>query len=380
VDQHGFDPTAGVLGAANRLWVAAEKANRVLSGRPFAVIREEFITGDLHLNMEIGREEYEELIRPLLTKTMDAVHACLTDARLLPRDLDKIILVGGTTRTPLVARMLAADTGLEPQHAISPDLIVAMGAALQGATLAGRKTRSILVDITPYTFGTRAVDERDGIPSDDVFVPVIRRNSPLPVSKEEVFYTMFDNQRQINVEIYQGEDPVATRNIFVGEFLVEGLSKAKAGNPILLAMTLDVNGMLKVTAREKITGLSRTVTMDTTKAGARAAGQKLREIEALLSELTGDESPLDKGEAGEAQLAAPREVPEAADRQKDGLLARAQTLRKRAEAIQDRVGEEDAVEITRLLEESRQAISGGDWESVGRLNESLADMLFYLED
>ena len=365
-EQQGVDLKSN-LRATNRLWVAVEKAKCTLSDRPFASIREEFIVGNHHLDMEISRDDYEEMIRPLLRKTMDAVHVCLADALFLPKAIDKIILVGGTTRTPLVSQMLQEDMGIEPHHEISPDLIVAMGAAIQGAAISGVKTKSVLVDITPYTFGTRAIGEYEGMMTDDEFVPVIKRNSPLPISKEELFYTNHDSQEKILVEIFQGEAPLASDNIFIGDFWIKGLSKARAGNPILLNLELDINGILKVTAKEKTTGLSKTVTMDTTKKGkVLNLDERRRNIAALLEE---DEDAGDEADAFSSDV-----------EDKQTLIARAKGLRKRAEGLFSGVNEEDAAELSNLLEQSRQAIAAQDWETVARLNESLSDMLFYLED
>ena len=365
-EQHGVDLKSD-LRATNRLWVAVEKAKCTLSDRPFAGIREEFIVGNHHLDMEISRDDYEETIRPMLRKTMDTVHACLTDSLFLPKAIDKIILVGGATRTPLVSQMLQEDMGIEPHHEISPDLIVSMGAAIQGAAISGVKTKSILVDITPYTFGTRAVGEHEGMMTDDMFVPVIKRNSSLPVSKEELFYTYHDNQEKILVEIFQGDDPLASDNIFIGDFWIKGLSKARAGNPILLNLELDINGILKVTAKEKTTGLSKTVTMDTTKKGnVSNLEERRRNIAAFLEE--------DEDAGGEAD-AFSSDIED-----KQNLIVRAKGLRKRAEGLLSTVNEEDAAELSSILEQSRHAIAAQDWETVARLNESLSDMLFYLED
>ncbi|OQW98714.1 MAG: heat-shock protein Hsp70 [Desulfobacteraceae bacterium A6] len=365
-EQQGVDLESD-LRATNRLWVAVEKAKCTLSDRPFAGIKEEFIVGNHHLDMEISRDDYEEMIRHLLRKTMDAVHACLTDALFLPKAIDKIILVGGATRTPLVTQMLLEDMGIEPHHEISPDLIVAMGAAIQGAAISGVKTKSILVDITPYTFGTRVMAEHEGMMTDDMFVPVIKRNSPLPVSKEELFYTYHDNQEKILVEIFQGEAPLASDNIFIGNFWIKGLSKARAGSPILLNLELDINGMLKVTAKEKVTGLSKTVTMDTTKKGkVLNLEEKRRNIASLLED---DEDDRDEADAFSSDV-----------EDKETLIVRAKGLRKRAEGLLSGVNEEDAAELSSLLEQSRQAIAAQDWETVAGLNESLSDMLFYLED
>lgn len=369
-EQHGIDLKEDVR-AANRLWVAVERAKRALSDRPFTNIKEEFIFGDHHLNVEISRDDYEEMIRPLIRKTMDAVHACLTDASMLPKAIDKIILVGGATRTPLVSQMLQMDMGTEPRHEINPDLIVSMGAAIQGAAMSGLKTKSILVDITPYTFGTCAIGEHEGMIIEDKFVPVIKRNSSLPVSKEELFYTNVDGQSQILVEIYQGEAPIVSDNIFIGDFMIRGLSsKAMAESPILLNLELDVNGILKVTAKEKTTGLSKTVTMDTAKKGEISDLQKKRYNIADLLEDDEDDGYEGDGDDVISSDATNKQV----------LIAKAKTLKQRTEKMLADVNEEDAAELSGLLEQSRKAIADQAWESVARLNESLSDMLFYLED
>lgn len=260
--EHGVDLNEDIR-ARRRLLNTLEKAKRELSDHPFAKIREEFISKELHLEMEISRNDYESMIRPLLQKTLDCIHMCLKDASFIPGDIDKVILVGGSTRTPLVHEIITKEIGIEPHYEINPDLIVSMGAAIQGGIIAGHKTQSILVDITPYTFGTSAVGDYDGAIHHNVFVPIIKRNTPLPVSKGEVFGTMVDNQEAVEVNIYQGEEPLAEDNIFIGNFMVQGLSEAPAGNKIILNLELDINGILKVTAVEKNTGLSKEVTMDT---------------------------------------------------------------------------------------------------------------------
>lgn len=362
-DRHGFDLTSDPS-SFNRLWAAVEKAKRILSDRPFTVIREEYIYEDCHLDVEISRDAYEEMIRPLIRKTLDSVHACLNDALCLPKAIDQILLVGGATRTPLVSDMLLADMKIEPHNRINPDLIVAMGAAMQGGAVQGQKTRSVLVDITPYTFGTRVVGEHEGVPRDDIVIPIIKKNTALPVAKEEVFYTTVDNQLAVNIEIYQGESRFVEDNIFIGDFLVSGLGKVPHGNQILVSLELDINGILHVTAREKATGLSKTVKMDTHN---RASQIDLGKAQKTISEMTDSDADDD-----EAVFSA------AEDRQ--DIVNQAKSLRKRAERLKDRINDEDAAELKSLLEQSRQALSQQDWDTLADINESLSDMIFYLED
>jgi molecular chaperone DnaK len=353
------------LKALRRLLRAAEAAKRELSDAPFARIREEYILDDLNVDIEITREEYETMISPLLQKTLDCVHLCLRDAAMLPGAVDRIILAGGATRTPLVHNLIEAHFGKTPRYEVNPDLIVAIGAGLQAARIAGAQTRSVLVDITPYTFGTSAFGEIDGSPHYDCFVPIIKRNSPLPIRKSEVFYTMHDGQDMVEVTVCQGEDPIATNNTLIGKFMVEGLSNVGHGNPVMLNLDLDLNGVLKVTAVEKKTGLSKTVVMDTRKASSNGT---LGESRANIADLIDDE--IEEGETAEV-------TPDGHHRD---VVDRAKELRKRAEKLLGTVNAEDSGELQELLTKSRGAIAAHALDELSALNDSISDMLFYLED
>ncbi len=370
--RHGVDLNDD-LRASRRLLVSAEKAKRALSDYPFVRLREEFIYKDLHLDMDISRNDYEAMIRPLLQKTLDCIQKCLKDASLLPKDIDSIILVGGATRTPMVHEIIKNEIGIEPHYEISPDLIVSMGAAIQGGVIAGHKTHSILVDITPYTFGTGAIGEHDGYIHNDVFIPIIKRNTPLPVSKGEVFYTAADNQEEVDVKIYQGEEPLAEDNIFIGNFLVKGLSRVPEGNKIVLNLELDINGILKVTAIEKCTGLSKAVTMDTQNIKPHL---DIAEAQKNIASLLSDESEEDAAAVSGVNF----KIIDGAEAEKQTLLVKAKDLRKRAEKLLSSIGPEDAQEIRDLLDKSRDAVNTGDVKQLAEANTSLEDIIFYLED
>lgn len=362
-EQHGVRLKAD-LKASNRLWAAVEKAKRELSDAPYARIREEFILNDLHLDLEIARTDYEEMIRPLLDKTLDSVHRCFKDAAILPGAVDKVILVGGSSRAPLVSELVGNAIRTEIHQEIDPDLIVAMGAAIQAGVISGQKTHSILVDITPYTFGTGAVGMLDGRMREDIFVPLIRRGTALPAKKGDAFATMFDGQKAVDVRIFQGEAPLAEDNIFIGNFLVEGLSDCPAGNEIVLTLALDLNGLLEVTAVEKRTGLSKTVTMETDN------GQAPLDLDAARENLSAAlaQAPATTADASQTTDA------------KQTLINVAKDLRKRAGVLLDSIDPTDAQELRSLLADSQKAVSNGDTDKLAQLNESLSDMLFYLED
>ena len=363
-EKHGVDPRADSRGR-NRLWSAVEKAKRELSDHHYATIREEYLDGDLNLVEEISRTTYEEMIGPLLAKTIDCVHACLRDAAMLPGAVDRILLVGGASRTPLVAELMTREMRAAINDEINPELIVALGAAIQGGVINGLQTSAVLVDITPHTFGTRACGEIEGGFSLDCFCPVIRRNTPLPASKSELFATMVDNQESIDVRIYQGEEPLASANRLVGDFRVDGLAPVPAGNELVLTLRLDLDGILAVTATEKSTGLSKTVHMEATTA---AEGRQRPVEEVLANEAAAGDGHEDR-DGGLDDDSEGREE-----------IARARELRRRAAKVRDSADETDADEMKALIAAGREAIAARQWERLEELNESLADLLFYLED
>ncbi|HEX9782124.1 MAG TPA: Hsp70 family protein [Opitutaceae bacterium] len=357
-----------------RLKVVMERVKRTLSDEPFVAIREEYIAGQRHLEMEVLRDEYERLILPLLEKTLDCCHRSLNDAKLGPKDIRKVMLVGGATRTPLVHSLLRDRMRLDPRFEIDPDLIVAMGASIQGGVIAGEKRHSILVDITPHTWNTTAVSLRRGS-EELVCVPIIPRNTPLPASKSEMVFTMYDDQEKTQVDVYQGEGDLPEQNTLIGDFMVEGLSEVPAGNPIVIHFDLDLNGMLKVTATEKITGLAKSVTLDTHGQHIVNVDEARRNIAALVGEPDG------AGVTGGMNRAegAAEAIIETTDTQE--LLNTAKDLRKRGESLlQKNLGSDDADEIRELIHQSVVAIKEGNWDTLSAKNDALSDLIFYLED
>lgn len=357
-----------------RLKVVMERAKRTLSDEPFVAIREEYLDGQRHLEMELLRDDYERLILPLLERTLDCCHRSLADAKLGPKDISKVMLVGGATRTPLVHNLLRQRLRLDPRFEINPDLIVAMGAGIQGGVIAGEKQHSILVDITPHTWNATAVSLRRGY-EEVVCVPVIPRNTPLPASKSEMVFTMVDGQEKTRVEVFEGEGDIPEENTFIGDFMVEGLSDVPAGNPIVIHFDLDLNGMLKVTATEKVTGLARSVTLDTRGQHVVNLDEARRNIAALV----GDPDPAASSDDDTSAAEPPGTEDEAGDPQE--LLNTAKDLRKRGEArLQKNLGPDDAGEIRELIHQSAVAIKERDWTTLGAKNDALSDLLFYLED
>ena len=265
-DQHGVDLNDTHRVALSRLWWTAEEIKKKLSFEPFAKIREEALVDidgkPLHLETEISREEYEQMVGPLIESTLDSVSRAMNIAAKKPGDLDAILLVGGSTRIPLVSRVLEERAGIVPRHDIHPDLCVALGAGVLASRLSGHGVDRVLVDVTPYSFGPSYLGERGGVPYPYCYHPIIRSNTALPVTRTDKYYTSFPYQEEVDIDIYQGDDPDALKNIPVGHFRVEGLRPTRELNPVLCRMSLDIDGILKVTAIEKETGKTKQITID----------------------------------------------------------------------------------------------------------------------
>lgn len=366
-EEHGLS-LEDDLRAQRRLKVALEHAKCRLSEVPFVKVQEDFLKGEKHLTTEISREAYEEMIETYLQKTFTCTHQAMEDAKVVPEQLDKILLVGGSSRTPAVSELIENLLGITPSFEVNPDLIVAMGAAVQAATLAGVKSQSILIDITPHTFSTSTMETSMGFPN-EICVPLIKRNTPLPCRKAEVFYTMADNQNQVHVTAFQGEASTPEDNSLVGDFMVQGLSPVPAGNPLVLDFGLDLNGMLAVTATEKSTGLTKQVVMDT---NSNIRTFNLEKARDNIAELTEESSV---GGDNLVPIQTPtKDINQAA-------ITEAKQLRKRAEAlVAGGVEEDDKIEILELVNQTTSAVKAGDGSTITRLNQSLSDVLFYLED
>ncbi len=288
--------------ARSRLLHAVEEAKKRLSFEAVASIEEEFIASKdnmpLHLNMEISRVEYEEMIRPLLMKTLRCLDEALTDARLQATEVDKVVLVGGATRTPMIHQLLEERLGRPVHLEIEPDLAVAMGAAVQGGLIVGVDVGPILVDITPHSLGIKAIGELHGFMSRYSFSPIIPRNTPLPASRNEIYVTACDGQDAADIRIYQGENEDIRFNTEVGNFVIEGLANVPAGNEILVRLDLDLSGILNVTATERATGLAKRVTIDnaTERFRTRQRSDAMDRLEATFASAAtegGEESDLE---------------------------------------------------------------------------------------
>ncbi|MEA3274143.1 MAG: Hsp70 family protein [Pseudomonadota bacterium] len=356
----GIDPS-GERAAMARIFRACEAAKIALSDAPFARIEEEYLLEKdgkpVHLSLELDRSDYEAMITPYIDETLEATHIALKGAGLAVTDIHEVLLVGGATRTPLVGQRLERGLGMQPRGEVDPELCVAAGAAIQAAVISGQQVAGVLVDVTPYTFGTSAWADLNGEPYPYTFIPLIRKNTPIPVTKSDAFETMRDGQPAIEVRVYQGEDPDALNNTEIGSFRIEGLSDVPAGNVIVTTFSLDLNGILHVSSREKRTGLEKHITIDN--ATARFEEQELDAARERISALI----------EGEAEDVTPE--------RRETVQARA--LIEKAERLLQSANPEDKEDLVDLVESVQDALANGDPEALERAVAELSDLIYYLE-
>ncbi|MEL6109717.1 MAG: molecular chaperone DnaK [Planctomycetota bacterium] len=242
--------------ALQRLQEACEKAKKELSTLPETDINLPFITmdqsGPKHLTMKITRSKFEELIDPLVERCKGPVMQALKDAGIQPSEIDEVVLVGGSTRVPMVRDVVKQIFGKDPHQGVNADEVVAVGAAIQGSVLAGDRTDVLLLDVTPLTLGI----ETEG----GVMTALVERNTTVPVEKKNVFSTAADNQTAVTVRVFQGERKMASSNRLLGEFNLEGIPPQPRGVPqIEVKFDIDQNGILSVSAKELKTGKEASV-------------------------------------------------------------------------------------------------------------------------
>lgn len=374
--EHGINLRESLV-ARSRLLSAVEEAKKRLSVEPVTTIAEEFIAEKdgvpLNLSLEVMRHEYEELIEPLLAKTLGCVDEALADAKLQAQQIDKVLLVGGATRTPLVHRLLSTRLGRPVHSEIEPDLAVAMGAAVQGGLIAGVDVGPVLVDITPHTLGIETLGDGGGVPSTHCFSPIIERNTPLPATRSEIYTTVQDGQKSADIRVFQGEDHDTRFNDLVGNFRIEGLADVPAPNEVLVRFDLDLSGILRVTATERTTGLAKQVVIDNAMERFRQRSRldAQERLDALFPEPAAAPYDEDSLSLDEEETLDP-EVQEAIA-EAESLIAKSSGLRRNASA-------EDAREMERLAAELRSAIDQASIEDIDRIAAELEDLVFYLAD
>ena len=338
--------------ALQRLRESAEKAKIELSSSQEAQINQPFITqgkdGPLHLTMTLTRAKLEQLIDPLVEKTLEPVKKAIKDAKIKVSDVDEVILVGGMTRMPKVVQAVEKFFGKEPNKSVNPDEVVAIGAAIQGGVLGGEVKDVLLLDVTPLTLGIETLG--------GVSTPLISRNTTIPAAKSQVFSTAGDNQTQVEINILQGERPMATDNKSLGRFILDGIPPAPRGMPqIEVTFDIDASGLLHVKAQDKATGKEQGIKI------TGSTGLTDEEIEKMTKE----------AEAHAAEDAAKKEQVETKNTADATIFNAEKTLKDAG----DKVSEDLKKEVEEKTTELKNILETGTKEDLEAKTKDLSDSL-----
>jgi len=314
----GIDPREDRVAMA-RLRRVAEETKIKLSFEAEVAVREEFLTTHegraVHLDLKVTRREFEDLIATLLDSTVELAQKAITDANIEPDELDRICLVGGSTRIPRVRALLDEAFGVDVHEEIDPDLAVALGAAIQAALLAGEAVERILVDVASHSLGVLALGQDEW--EADTFAPIVRRNTVLPATRTEEFYTLVDDQPGVEVKVYQGESPRASQNTLVGEFYYH-LKPAPAHTPVRVEFSYTLDGIVQVKVLQKGTDNVTSVSLNVADAAKDAKSASL--TPAAAETATSPAAPLSPVERKAIELA--KTLPDEARARLEGLLHR----------------------------------------------------------
>ncbi len=350
--EHGIDLRKDKM-ALQRLKEAAEKAKIELSSTLTTNINLPFITADAsgpkHLDMTLTRAKFEELTADLVEMTMGPLRQALSDAGLTPNDIDKVILVGGSTRIPAVQEAVKRATGKEPYKGINPDECVAIGAAIQAAVLAGEIKDVLLLDVTPLSLGIETLG--------GVFTKIIERNTTIPTKKSQIFTTAADGQTSVEIHVLQGERPMAADNKTLGRFILDGIPPAPRGVPqIEVTFDIDANGIVHVSAKDLGTGKEQKITITATTHLSEEEIQKaIKDAEKYAEE-----------DKKRKQLVE-------AKNNADSLIYNTEKTMKE---MGDKISKEDKDRIQKEIEATRKAIESNDVDKIKAATEKLTQVSY----
>ena len=334
--------------ALQRLKEAAEKAKMDLSTLLETEINLPFITADAsgpkHLQLKLTRARLEQMMEPLLRRTLDPCKRAMADADLTPSQLDEVVMVGGSTRIPRVQQLVKELFGKDPHKGVNPDEVVAVGAAVQGGVLAGDVKDVLLLDVTPLSLGIETLG--------GVFTKLIERNTTIPTRKSEIFSTASDNQTSVEIKVYQGERSMAADNRLLGVFQLIGVPPAPRGIPqVEVTFDIDANGILNVSAKDKATSKEQKITITS------SSGLSKEEVDKIAQDAE-KHAAEDRGRQQEV---------ETRNRADAMIYSTEKTLKEH----RDKISDEDAKAIEAAIEKTKQVIQAGNLDEMNKAVEEL---------